>query len=162
MIMNLSGVGLTGNAVEPGITPNIGVMEFRSLTTQEQSSLGVTIEAKDMPPLMIMFNAKGEVDRIYRLFPPASFNACPPWLAAYPPKRPQGTIYLFVGDDAVEDPLVNLADTSNLWITIDPKSGATSTAPNAVPSNLSLNSGIPAVVASSRQLAASGQSVGGR
>jgi hypothetical protein len=40
------------------------------------------------------------------------------------------TIYLFVGKDGVTNPLINLMDGTNLWITIDPLSGLTSTAPN--------------------------------
>ena len=164
LIMNLSGVGLdaTRLAVQPGLSPSIGMMEFQSLITDEQEDVG-SVQPDQMPPLTIMFNPNGEVQRIYRVFPPAIAGNSPPWTVSYPPKRPQAAIYLFLGKDGVSNPLVNLADTSNLWIRIDPRSGATTTAPNTVPSDQAVASAnIAAVVASSRQLAASGQSVGGR
>jgi type II secretory pathway pseudopilin PulG len=171
LIMNLSGVGLdtTRLAVQPGHSPSIGMMEFQSLNIGEQEDVG-SVQPDQMPPLTIMFNPNGEVQRIYRVFPPAMAGNCPPWMVLYPPKRPQAAIYLFLGKDGVflnqqgvSDPRENLKDASNLWIRIDPRSGAITTAPNAVPSNVAVDSeNIAAVVAQSRQLAASGQSVGGR
>ena len=159
VVLSLSGVGLTGNLEESRLSASIGLTEFQSV--DESVLANAPFQARDMP-LTIMFTPENEVDRVYRVLPPPNVNW--PAYRNFPPKRPQAKIFLFLGKDTL-DPLNNLVDGTNLWITIDPHSGSVTTAPNGVAvddiSTLE-SSDLRATIASSRQLAATGQSIGGR
>lgn len=189
IVMNLSGVGMDfasssalGNGTESSIVPttgiaprnNIGLTEFQrpmanEFPSQIVNSLGsATKDAEsalaDMP-LTIMFSPDGGIERIYRVMPSiqAEQNA---FLAFIPPKRPQDKVYLFVGKGGVNR-VDNLADGTNLWVAIDPQTGSVTTAPNVLPVDFdvaSATANIPTLlrfVASARQIAATGQSMGG-
>ena len=163
IVMNLSGVGmdfvsdLTPDGEESQYVGNsprqkyIGLTEFQRFSEAGFANL----------PLTIMFTTSGGIDRVFRILPPPETIANP----NFPPKRPQDKIYLFLGKDGV-DRWTNLQDESNLWITIDPANGSVNTAPNALPPGVMVSavSNIQKLgaVASSRQLAATGQSMGGR
>lgn len=172
IVLNLSGVGMdnatnTGeedlqdikNAANVSMRPRqkyIGLTEFQRVASQRFTDM----------PLTIMFNPSGGVERIYRVLPKPG-EEYDNLIGRIPPKRPQDKIYLFMGKQGV-DRWTNLDDGSNMWITIDPQSGLVTTAPNAIPltpvaSNptATLQQKLGAV-ASSRQLAATGQSMGGQ
>ena len=171
IVMNLSGVGMdfvsesdsSTDGIEmqvkslvPGANPRqkyIGLLEFTRPAETD-------VSFADMP-LTIMFTPTGEIDRIYRILPPPEVLAN----AAYPPKRPQDKIYLFLGKDGVGR-WENLNDTTNIWITIDPQNGSVSTAPNALApgtmASATTNVAKLGAVASSRQIAGTGQSMGGQ
>lgn len=164
IVMNLSGVGM--DFVSPGIDGEepmmgsnprkqyIGLTEFQRATAPRLSQM----------PLVIMFSPSGSVDRIYRVLPPPGQEHTP-LFARMPPKRPQDKLYLFLGRDGV-DHWTNLNDSANIWVTIDPQNGAVNTSPNALPpeamaSMTDINARLRAV-ALSRQLASTGQNMGGR
>jgi|GEM_PF-1252900 len=179
IVMNLSGVGLdpvtsvsdgeeaqrddgARNAAGRARFPRqkyIGLTEFQRPAHQR---------FQDMP-ITILFNPSGAIERVYRVLPTPGQE----YSSAFqqiPPKRPQDKIYLFVGRQGVTR-WENLDDGSNLWIVIDPQTGLVTTAPNTISDNQGnpLNAmGRPnltaklGAVATSRQLAATGQSLGGQ
>lgn len=173
VFLNLSGVGLgTGNTTgstrldesalsgtdRPGY---IGLIEFQAISESAlaDAPFNAPFNGARMP-LAIMFNPTGEVGRIYRFLPPP--NVAWPEYSLFPPKRPQGKIYLFLGKDNPEGALPELMDGTNLWVTIDPLSGSVTSAPNLFDPTLTVGDDVGEIVSSSRQLAATGQSVGGR
>lgn len=172
IVMNLSGVGMDFVS-ETDSVDGVEVQDFLAGTNSRQKYIGLleftrpaaaagdpAMSDPDMP-LTIMFSPTGEIDRIYRILPPPEMIAN----RLYPPKKPQDKIYLFVGKDGVGR-WENLNDTSNIWITIDPQSGAISTAPNALTpgtvAGATTDLAKLGAVASSRQIAATGQSMGGQ
>ena len=130
-------------------------------------------------PLTIMFSPDGSIDRIYRVLPPAGMLAPAnlTFLAQVPPKRPQDKLYLFVGKDALDTMestvqvgteelgVNNYLDTTNLWIAIDPQTGLVTTSPHVPDPSIDPSQGMKrflGAIAVSRQIAASGQSMGGQ
>ena len=105
-----------------------------------------------------MFAPDGTVDQVYRILPPQG-------MFALPPKRPQDKIYLFVGKDT-GNVVENFSDLSNLWIAIDPTNGLITTAPHLPPTDengdVIVDDQLPQRLASARQTAATGQSMGGQ
>lgn len=179
IVMNLSGVGLdpvtalSGGEEEQrddGARNSAGQVRF-----PRQKYIGLTEfqrpavpRLQDMP-ITIMFNPSGGIERVYRVLPTPGQEYSTTF-QQIPPKRPQDKIYLFVGRQGVTR-WENLDDGSNLWIVIDPQTGLVTTAPNTI----SDNQGNPlnavgradltaklGAVATSRQLAATGQSLGGQ
>jgi len=176
--MNLSGVGMdfsSGTGVESQIsnglaTPRqkyVGLTEFQRLT---QAELGGSVapavfEELAKLPLTIMFSPDGSVERIYRILPPFNVVAAAGIdMALLPPKRPQDKIYLFLGRDATNTNL-NFHDGKSIWIAIDPQTGLVTTAPHLpdpVPViDPEVLPSLPAI-ATARQTAATGQSMGGQ
>lgn len=175
LVMNLSGVGMdyvsealavNGDSQLDGVespwasSPRqqyIGLLEFGRPGAEMNAAYANN-------PLTIMFNPNGGIDRIYRILPNANLVVDNTYLLARP-KRPQDKVYLFVGKSGV-DRWTNLNDGSNLWITIDPQTGLVSTAPNDLPQGSLASTTTPLerlrAVASSRQIAATGQSLGGQ
>ena len=183
IIMDLSGVGMdyaagaqagianSGEETQVATVLNprqkyIGLTEFKRPATAEMLTADPTGSFLNHP-LTIMFAPDGSVERIYRVLPPMGVAAD----ANYPPKRPQDKIFLFVGKDAIST-WDNYRDTSNLWIAIDPTNGLVNTAAHTVP--LTVQKSPPATfdvlpmqtklahIANSRQIAATGQSMGGQ
>ncbi len=160
LIMSLSGVGMdylsaqsAGTGQYPQSSPAIGLTEFQRM--YEPGSPPQVDMTQAEYPLTIMFTPEGGVDRIYRYLPNTLTLA-----GFFPPKRPQDKIFLFVGRDGI-DHWTNLLDTSNLWIAIDPQTGLVNTAPNLPPAfQPNAADGLRAV-AESRQIAATGQNMGG-
>lgn len=170
LVMNLSGVGM--DYVSEGLSEsNPDGVEAQAYYSDganpRQKYIGLLEFGRPMQwayanmPLVIMFSPNGTVERVYRILPKQGQVSDP----LFPPKRPQDKIYLFVGKSGV-DRWTNLNDGSNLWITIDPQSGAISTAPNILPPGLLASATTPiaklGAIASSRQIAASGQNMGGQ
>ena len=155
--LELSGVGLTGNEIDGPLASSIGMMEFQA----PKNTDGTYIEP--MSPLTIMFDEQGRIDKIYRVLPPDIPGPCTALAVQNPPKRPQSNIYLFLARDGVTS-AQSLLDGSNLWIAINPHTGLVTTAPNAVPDSQAIAGDQLDLsdVAASRQLAVSGQSIGGR
>ena len=180
IVMNLSGVGMEHSDLSKNSGMQAGEEDFmqtaqdldnNATTSSRQQYIGLTEfqrpnsamlpEFVDMP-LTIMFTPEGTIDRIYRVLPGPGQTSNP----LIPPKKPQDKIYLFLGKAGV-DRIVNFADTTNLWLAIDPQNGSVTTAPNTLPFGFTVASATSNVntflgfVAASRQLAATGQSMGG-
>ena len=185
IVMNLSGVGTNvasqttlANGSESSVTPltgplaspYVGLVEFQRATEDEfpaQISSNLPPNIQDLP-LTIMFNPNGGVDRIYRVMPTDLQAQNPAFdlvFASLPPKRPQDKIFLFVGK-AAENRVVNLSDGNNIWVAIDPQTGSVTTAPNVLPLGFDATTATDVAqllpfVAGARQIAATGQSMGG-
>ncbi len=173
IVLSLSGAGVS--------TPNAANLdgEESSIATplpSRQKYIGLTEfqrPQRDIPPryldqiqnqpLTILFSPTGEVEWVYRVLATKGTESLPFW-SRFPPKRPQDKLYLFVGKQGVTR-WQNLDDGTNLWITIDPQTGLVTTAPNSIPLDSVAQRSTLADrlrgVAESRQLAATGQSMGG-
>lgn len=173
VVLNLSGGGVAApnsyNAAGEETSTDSALQSrqrYIGLTEFQRPSEIVAKRYRDQvqnQPLTILFEPSGEVRWIYRVLPTLGEELAPYW-SNFPPKRPQEKVYLFVGRQGVPR-WNNLDDGSNLWITIDPQSGLITTAPNAIPLDKVANR--PALidrirgVSESRQIAATGQSMGG-
>jgi prepilin-type N-terminal cleavage/methylation domain-containing protein len=104
--------------------------------------------------LTIVFSPNGSIDGVYHCGSPLTANE-PIYLLVGKAGRPQNT---FVANNSNETTLTNFQDLNNVWVTINPKTGAVATEPMAA-----CTSPVEATaVTQSRSLAAQGQGMGGK
>lgn len=173
VVLSLSGAGVSipnaanADGEESSLsTPLPARQKYIGLTEFQRPQRDIPpryLEEVQNQPLTILFSPTGEVEWVYRVLATKGTEANQFW-SRYPPKRPQDKLYLFVGKQGVTR-WQNLDDGSNLWITIDPQTGLVTTAPNSIPlDSVAQRSTLVdrlRGVAESRQLAATGQSMGG-
>lgn len=136
--LEYSGIGASGQ-------------QFNAAFTNDNS---VTPPVLNSQPILIMFDGSGALSRIYGSA--VLVSAAPP-VYSIPGAgvAPTGTVHLLVGrfeqtGSAAE--LTNLQDPKNVWVSIGDRTGTVTSAKNLVASS----------VGESRELARSGQSMGGK
>lgn len=117
-------------------------------------------DPNDTRPVVIMFSPSGEVERVYCQHPePGTGNPI------YGPARPVFPIFLLVGKrEKVGEPqdsqLSNWRDLTNLWVTINPRTGLVVTAENTPVDDPAVEWKTGILLA--QRLAREAQSMGGR
>lgn len=135
--LEYSGIGSTGQQFNAGLT---------NITT-------TTPPVLNDDPILIMFDGNGTLSRIYGS---AVLTSTSPVTYAVPGAgtAPTGTVHLLLGrfeQTGTAAETKNIQDPKNVWISIGDRTGAVTSAPNLVATS----------IGDSRELARSGQSVGG-